>query len=167
MTIKQLKVKHMETATTRTQKDMELFWNKALDEGRVEHYSKFGTVRARLARKGDVVITEIDGVKETENRAKSSDVVVTGVKGEQYLVDIRKFKERYRGPKLTYTDQVYNAVGETYAARWTGAPLKFTASWGEAMIIEPGDYLCSTTQQASGDLYRIERSAFKESYRRK
>lgn len=51
-------------------------FRKAKEEGRVHKYRKVGAVLARLAAPGEIVITVIDGVKETINTAGKDSIVV-------------------------------------------------------------------------------------------
>lgn len=127
-------------------------------------YAKTGTVRARLALEGEKIDTILDGKLETTNTAKPFDVVVIGPKNEEYLVPQNTFIPRYKGPALTHELQSYEAQGIVFAIPWDQDPLTFVAPWGEEMIIEPGDYLASTTRDGDAP-YRIEREAFSLTYR--
>jgi hypothetical protein len=130
------------------------------------HYKKFGVVDARWAIPGEWVATFLDGGKfETANRAGSDDVVVKNPGGEHYIISADKFRKRYRGDDLDQDYQSYRAVGTTYAVEWTEPPAQFKAAWGEMMIIDHGDMLCSPTRVPDGDLYRIEYNAFAETYK--
>ena len=129
-----------------------------------EKYNKFGSVLARLAKEGEIINTVIDGVVETKNKAKKTDVIITGPENEEYIIDFNKFNARYIGPNLSYKNRVYSAVGHCYAVKWTGESTSFVASWGEKMIINDGDWLCSPTKIPDGDLYRIEKNVFNKTY---
>ena len=131
-----------------------------------QKYQKFGTVKARLAVPGENVVTTIDGKQETRNTAKANDMIITGSSDEQYIISLKKFLERYKGPSPSMKIQTYEAVGFCYAVEWKDKPAQFDASWGEHMIIEPGDMLCSTTEIPNGDLYRIEKNTFGKTYRK-
>ncbi len=130
-----------------------------------QHYKKIGTVEARLARKGEMIATVIDGKIETINHAGADDVVVKNPSGEEYILAMPSFTKRYRGPEPSPEYQTFHATGTTYAVEWHHGPATFKASWGEMMIIDDGDYLCSVTEEPEGDLYRIEAGAFAETYR--
>ena len=127
-------------------------------------YQKFGRFNIRPAIEGEVVLTEIDGKTETSNKAKKGDYIVTGVKGERYIIDEQTFHKRY---KIT-SDGNYQALGQVYATPWEREPAEFVASWGEKMIIEPGDFLCATVPEQGnpvGDPYRIEKEVFFQTYK--
>lgn len=134
----------------------------AFAAGELKRYKKFGTVHARPAVNGERIVTILDGVKETENTAKHGDIVVTGPKGEEYIIGKDKFKSRY---KSTAKHGEYEPIGEGFATRYTGEEFRFPAPWGEEMLIQPGDYLY-TPAIGSDDIYRIEAEVFKQTYRR-
>lgn len=129
-------------------------------------YRKQGTVEARLAYEGETIVTVIDGEIETINHAHEGDIVICAVKNEEYIISRDKFDARYRGAEPTSLYQSYEPCGTTYAVPWYRGPAVFKASWGEDMIINNGDYLCSPTLRPDGDLYRIEADAFLKSYTR-
>lgn len=129
-----------------------------------ELYKKVGTVEARYAIPGEWIATVIDGEIETTNTANDGDVVVKNPGGETYIIDASKFERRYEGPTLSHDYQTFLATGTTHAVRWDHAPARFKASWGEMMIIDRGDMLCSPTREPDGDLYRIEAEAFETTY---
>lgn len=128
-------------------------------------YQKTGEVEARIAKTGEMIATVIDGEIETINYALDGNVVVKNPSGEEYILTRGKFDSRYRGPEPDDEYQTYEATGTTYAVEWTHGPGEFKASWGEMMIINDGDYLCSVTKAPDGDLYRIEAEAFATTYR--
>ena len=127
-------------------------------------YKKVGTVDARLAIPGEMIATVIDGEIETINNAVEDDVVVRNPHGEEYILARTKFEKRYDGPSLSHDYQTFLATGTTYAVEWTHGPGEFKASWGETMIINDHDFLCSVTEEPDGDLYRIEAEAFATTY---
>jgi hypothetical protein len=127
-------------------------------------FAKVGTVQARIAITGEVIDTILDRILETRNIADRGDVLVTGQRKERYLIKPDVFAARYAGPPLTYTDQDYEPTGTVWGVEWTHKPLTFIAPWGKKMIIEPGDYLCSTNITPY-ELYRVEAKAFALTYR--
>ncbi|WOL24395.1 hypothetical protein fHeYen902_049c [Yersinia phage fHe-Yen9-02] len=145
-----------------TQSDIAKYWKKDI----AHKYKKYGHVLARQSSGGETVVTEIGGKVETQNVTKSTDMIVTNPGGEKYVIDIDKFKKRYSGPSPDAHDQKYSATGTCYAFGYKGPSLQFIASWGEPMILNSGDYLCSITFEPNGDIYRIEKQAFLDTYRR-
>lgn len=149
---------------TLTQEDLVPIWKS----GRVRRYKKFGTVRAVMADPGKQYVTSIDGKTETKNTAKPNDVAIIGVKGEVYLLNKSKFEKRYRPRNRPVGDVVgtFYAIGETYGMKYKGPTFNFVASWGEKMVCNKGDMLCCLVGTGdNGDIYRIEKSAFKATYR--
>lgn len=116
-------------------------------KGNPKQYHKFGSVKARLAKVGEKIDTIIDGKIETTNMAKENDVIVTGIKGEKYIIKKDKFLIRYKGPNLSSKDKTYEAIGHCFAIKYLGRSVKFKASWGEEMILNKGDYLISFLKQ--------------------
>jgi hypothetical protein len=123
-------------------------------------YTKFGNVVARPAEIGEVVETIIDGQLETTNTVKEPGFVITGTEGEKYFVKANTFKTRYNH----LHGDVYVPVGKVVAVKWTNPPSKFKASWGEDMIINPGDFLAATPDDTAHP-YRIEAKAFSKTYK--
>lgn len=127
-------------------------------------YKKYGEVNARLATKDEIIATIIDGKVETINTAGDDDVVIRGSQDEEYILDRTKFLSRYKGPELNGDYLPFRATGTTYAVEWQHGEGRFKASWGEIMIIDDGDWLCSITSTPDGDLYRIAATAFDDTY---
>lgn len=153
-------------ASDKGNKAAELF-AQALKEGKVKRYAKFGQVKARKAVAGEIVITVIKDKEETRNKAKADDVLVQNPGGEQYIINEKKFNSRYT--KIKSLDKgwaVYKSKGVCYGFRYIGKPFKFTAPWGELMLVEDGDMIVSTSPEGGNDIYRIEKQAFKATYKR-
>ena len=126
----------------------------------VKSYQKTGLTKARPATAGEKVVTLVDGIKETTNKAKAGDWVVTGPKDEQYIIDGTTFASRY---KKTNSLGVFTATGTCFAFEYKGRSLVFKAPWGEDMLVHKGDFIAST--DASGrQCYRIEREIFLQTY---
>jgi hypothetical protein len=134
--------------------------------GKVRRYKKFGQTDIRPAVPGEEVVTMVDGVRETANKAGPGDYVARGVKGECWIISAKNVASRYGAP-FTEADaegyRSYPAKGEFHAFRYEGAPFKFIAPWKEEMIANPGDYI-GTNVMGSGEFYRIEKNAFAATY---
>ncbi len=102
------------------------------------------------------VITMIDDKQETKNTAKPGDYIITGSKGEQYVLSSDKFKSRYD----IVDGKAKTKPVKILAKEWNIDNLEFVASWGEKMIIENGDFLVNN----NGEFYRIEKGAFHNTY---
>ena len=104
--------------------------------------------------------------KETVNTATKGDVVITGTRGEQYVVKPRKFLELYNvidgvatpRPSPRLVARVSKAALETAAG---GTSISFKAPWGEDMLLRAGDYL---VKDGTSGYYRIEARAFRDTY---
>jgi hypothetical protein len=143
----------------------------ALAAGEVKHYKKVGKVLFRHCVPGESVITTCGGKVETIKKAGDHDVIIQNVQpggsAETYIIGGAKFKERYE----VQEDQVHAINGQ----RWTvgiptgeidafvyqDEPITFMAPWGQPMLCEPGDMLCSA---GKGDIYRIARAEFDFTY---
>ena len=111
----------------------------------------------KKAEEQETVDTMIDGKKETTNKANAGDYILTGSKGERYVLTPEKFNDRYVMNKRTgkaTTKQVKTR------AKIAKEPISIKASWGEKMIVEPGDAIVNN----NGEIYRIEKEAFKNTY---
>jgi len=150
-----------------TQEDMKNYFLGFVTNGDTSIHRKNATVQARKAIEGEEIVTVIDGEEETRNTAKAGDVVVKGVKEEEYILEGENFSSRYEGPDLTDEYQEgFKAVGKVQAYTYPGKPFKFTAAWGESMICNTGDVLCAPYKSdlSIDEVYRIEKEAFGESY---
>jgi hypothetical protein len=139
---------------------------EAVRAGKVRHYRKKQTVAIRPAVPNEVVETVIDGERETVNTARAGDYVVRGAKGEHYVISPETKAERYGGPiggPQADGFRDYKAKGDVYAFQYEGDTFTFVAPWGENMIVNPGDYI-GATEIGSDQIYRIEKSAFADSY---
>lgn len=147
--------------TQRTLSDMAAILHLAIRDKSARTYKKFGIVHARPAKAGEHIVTIVDGKQETTNTAHEGDYVVTGPKGEEYIVKGDVFARRYvKGTKAN----TWVPVGSCIAIPWVGPSVTFTASWGEAMTINPGDMLAATPDGLDKP-YRIEKNVFKETYK--
>jgi hypothetical protein len=113
------------------------------------------------------VVTYVDGVKETSNTCNNGDYIISGVKGEKYVVLAKKL------PTL------YNLIEEVLVTRQQPRkvvkitkpllkkvnikePVDFTASWGEELTLTAGDFL---VKEEEGKYYKIDGDVFKKTYK--
>eukprot|EP00928_Gymnodinium_smaydae_P015524 TRINITY_DN15744_c0_g1_i1.p1 TRINITY_DN15744_c0_g1~~TRINITY_DN15744_c0_g1_i1.p1 ORF type:complete len:203 (+),score=46.03 TRINITY_DN15744_c0_g1_i1:61-609(+) len=156
-------------------------------------YRKKGICYARPALVGEEVVTRVDkdGAAETRNVAKTGDMVIHSVKGEEYLNAAESFAKNYEEIDSTSLDNVsssklaalqslqeewrpYQAKGEILGIHVSEAEMEehfpqgiFWAPWGTQMRIEAGDVLAAKEDGGTlVEVYRIERAAFEESYMR-
>lgn len=127
---------------------------------------KVFTTIARPAKLNEVIVTIIDGEKETQNTANDGDWVITGTKNEQYIISDAKLHERYTvevNDMDNDNPDHYKITSKPVVIEVRECPLEFgfTASWGEEMIAHPHDFLVYEDGVRS---YRIEREAFFNTY---
>lgn len=106
------------------------------------------------------VKTIIGNEQETQNVMKRGDVLVTGPRGESYVMPTTKFVQLYNIVDCVAVPRKLPKMVAHVTKRDLSRPITFTAPWGEQMILKPGDYL---VKDGNG-YYRIESSVFKETY---
>lgn len=140
----------------------------------VKQYQKTAAVSARRAVPGEVVVTVVgDGEPETTNTAKENQVVIrndaTPYKEEQ-IAKLSKFQQLYQNSEsLSDNWQTFQPNPETprFAVVYTGQPATFTASWGEDMLLNDGDYLQSLNVERNVetfDIYRVDKAIFESTF---
>ena len=159
----------MNISQIKSKKEIQSIFKESLKNGKVNKYKKIGNVLARKAKKGEKIITIIDGEKETENVSGENDMVVesTGKNKEKYIISKEKFDDRYVFLKKISNKgdyDLYKPTGYCYAFKYNGPSIYFEAPWGEKMLLKNNDYLASSTLEHYNDIYRIEKKSFKESY---
>jgi len=100
-----------------------------------------------------------DGL-ETKNIAKPGNYVLCGPSGELYVLKAEKIAKLYTGKigGIITPEQADRQV----AVYNLETPIKFTAPWGEDMVIKPGDYLVK--EQDGSGYYRIAKKEFEQTY---
>lgn len=100
-----------------------------------------------------------DGL-ETKNVAKPGNYVLSGPSGELYVLKQEKLNKMYTGKPggIIIPEQTPRQV----AIYNLPTPMKFIASWGEEMIIKPGDYLVK--EPDGSGYYRIAKKEFEQTY---
>jgi hypothetical protein len=103
--------------------------------------------------------TSVGGELETTRAHSAGDVMVCGPEGEKYTMPMKKFKKNYEGE---VGGEVTVEQTPRMVAQYSGTEqISFTASWGEAMVLKPGDYL---VKEGEGQYYRIEKGIFEKTY---
>lgn len=139
-----------------SQKEAKTYYDN-LDSEENTYQKKKLTFDVKIAEKPEKVITTIDGKKETGNTAKKNDYILTGTKGEKYVLTPEKFNQRYIMNAKTGKAETKQVKTKAKIAKEN---VRFMASWGEEMIAEPGDALVNN----NGEIYRIEKGAFANTY---
>lgn len=127
-----------------------------IDSPEKTYQKKELTFSVKTVTEKENVVTKIDGKVKTKNIANKGDYILTGTKGEKYVLTPKKFNERYisKGEGKAVSKPVKTK------AKIAIGPLTFMASWGEKMIAEKGDAIVNN----KGEFYRIEKGAFNNTY---
>lgn len=139
----------------------------------INQYKKTGTAWLRPAEPGEIIETRVGGQLETLSQARSDSFVVRAntKDQEQYIISGARARERYNLSNLDSSspgNQAFvecEAIGTVWAYQYSGDTFTFQAPWGEQMIVNDGDFLCSPSLDSFDDVYRIEQNAFYETYR--
>ncbi len=113
------------------------------------------------------IVTILDGEVETKNTCKNGDYVLTGLKGEKYVVVAKKIPNLYNLLEgLLITRQLPRKVVKITKLLLSKLklqqPIEFTATWGEGMKLYVGDYL---VKEDEGKYYKIDGDVFKKTYK--
>ena len=152
--------KQAEESKIMSQQDaINFFLPQIMSDGK--DYTKFTEIKVRKAKPGELIETFTSDGKETQNAANENDFVVTnlGGSGEEYILPADKLHKRY----FNVEGDIWKAKGECKALEYTGKPMHFTAIWGEAMALKPGDMICSPLPDLN-EVYRIARAEFFSTY---
>ena len=152
-------------------------WEQRLKASPV--FAKSTKVQAKVMTEAGELETVIKGVKETSRAYKVGDYIIQNPTGERYAIDRATFTKRYlvlaaepaTTPEMAEEGfQLFTACGHVWAHQITQAECdasfpssSFMAAWGEPMRMEPGDFLCMPSP-AGGEVYRIEKDAFAQTY---
>lgn len=105
------------------------------------------------------VVTFTSDGKETENTAQKGDVIMSGPSSEKYVIKQAKFSKMYEGKM---GEDVVPEQSPRMVAEYSGSdPVTFKASWGEDMVLKPGDYL---VKEGEGAYYRIAKKEYEQTY---
>lgn len=113
----------------------------------------------------ETIFTKEDGTKyvETVNTAKIGDYIITGPKGEKYVLGRDTFNKMYHkvsinGETKYIAKNVVKAIENP-----TGREIEIDAPWGGKQL---GDKDCMIVEsQINGDRYLIDKSAFEATYK--
>lgn len=150
------------------QEAMSFFMPQIEANGKV--YEKCVTVLARPAVPGERIDTFTSDGKETTRVAAEDEMVIENntEAREQYIIDGPKFRSRYEvlGDMSVGGWMTWKAKGVIEAFEYQGEETKFVATWGEDMVLKPGD-MVATPLPEKKEVYRIARKEFGETYRLK
>mmetsp|Transcript_135659 Transcript_135659/g.270691 ORF Transcript_135659/g.270691 Transcript_135659/m.270691 type:complete len:185 (-) Transcript_135659:210-764(-) len=155
-------------------------------------YRKFGRAFLKKGVTGEVLETIFDGKVETTRTLEEGDWIVradTAAK-ERYSLPDAKFRRLYEAVPVPFEDhpdaaelkaegfEAFQPCGRCLALVADAALLEehvpggqFMASWGSPMLVEEGDFLAAPAPpggkgkpESIGEVYRIEKSAFANTY---
>eukprot|EP00419_Tripos_fusus_P008043 CAMPEP_0172685902 /NCGR_PEP_ID=MMETSP1074-20121228/20568_1 /TAXON_ID=2916 /ORGANISM="Ceratium fusus, Strain PA161109" /LENGTH=173 /DNA_ID=CAMNT_0013505133 /DNA_START=51 /DNA_END=572 /DNA_ORIENTATION=- len=155
-------------------------------------YRKIGRAFFKKGVAGEIIDTIIDGKVETTRMLKEGDWIVRAdtSAAERYSMSDANFKKRYQTQPVPFDDhpdaaelkaegfQAFEPCGRCLALVADASLLakylpggRFTAPWNSPMLVEEGDALVATAPPGGQgkptevtDIYRIEKSAFAETY---
>lgn len=140
-----------------------------------KQYQKTSLIKAKKANEGETILTKTSDGVETKNTAQKGDYLVENQtsSSELYLVRENSFEKRYEMKEAlekgwaTYQSKItiwaIEISKEDIAKLGKNEEICFEASWGESMILKPGDFL--VTSPDFDEVYRIARKEFGETYR--
>lgn len=106
------------------------------------------------------VVTYTSDGKETENTANPGDIIMSGPSKENYVIARTKFDKLYQAKG---GDEVVPEQSPRMVAKYTGPDMvHFKASWGEDMVLKPGDYLVKEPDNKG--YYRIAAAEYEQTY---
>jgi hypothetical protein len=114
-----------------------------------------------VSDKEQPVMTITSDGKETQNVAAEGDIIMCGPSKENYVIKAAKFPKLYQG---NIGSDVIPEQSPRMVAQVKNLPqsvVKFTAPWGESMVLKPSDYLVKDGDQG---YYRIARAEYEETY---
>lgn len=144
-------------------KMIELFKTKEFKK-----YQKFGTFTYKINTEEPYQVNttfydEEGNVieNETTNTCNTGDVVITGLGGEQYVLKMSTFLNRYN----TINETECEAKGQCVAYQYKGKYMEFIAPWGTTMIVKEGDFLACANVDEITEVYRIQEKEFYKTYK--
>lgn len=147
--------------------DPKQFVSERMDS--IIYFRKNVTVGMRPAIPGEEITTIMnDGHVETKNTAKEGQVVIKNPAGEQYLIDGKKFEDRYEYSKNPSVDDdgfvSYDAKGNPMKIIRLNQDenVEFIAPWGEVMRIQGGGVIVFN---GPTDIYGIQPKEFAQTYK--
>lgn len=129
-------------------------------------WKKSAKVKARKAVPGETIVTIMkDGHEETTNTAKENQMVVKNPDGEEYIIDNKKFNDRYKlfSNKVENKFKTYIPVSDPIRPYFLEEDenVEFDAPWGETMKIKGGGVIINN---GPNDIYGIQKNEFYSTY---
>mgnify|MGYP001408462162 CR=1 FL=1 len=137
---------------------------QALDFKDAPYFRKIENIdvnSVRVATATEQIQTIVDGKDETPNTANVGDYIITGVKGEQYVLTSDKFNKMYEiNPE---NHQQYRSKNHGYAIQ-VSEDVVISAPWGEDQKIYAGGGIFKST--VDGDVFGKQASTFEATFGR-
>lgn len=112
-----------------------------------------------VAKQKMPVVTITSDGKETQNIAAVNDIIMSGPSRENYVVKAEKFSSLYNG---NIGSTVIPDQSVRYVAKYTGnRAITFMSSFGQEMVLKPGDYLVNRGDRG---FYRIAKNEYEQTY---
>jgi hypothetical protein len=135
----------------------------SFDFSDADTYRKTATLdksNVKTAKEGQEVVTIIDGKVETTNTAHEGDKIITGPKGEEYIIRKEKFDGLYQTDPNNPNRYISSNV---IKAKVLTEDTEITAPWGEKQRAAKGGMVAQRVGNPD-DVYLIEEGAFKATY---
>ena len=140
-----------------------------------EWFKKRGLVLFRPAIQNETVLTIVVGKLEAIKTAGANEMILRNIElgssAETYIIDKAVFDKRYEiQPKQytidgqTWTEAIAKGIIEAFC--YHGGTFEFVAPWDELMLCEDGDHMARPEGPNKSDIYRIEKNAFAQTYRK-
>lgn len=130
----------------------------------VENYEDLKPKSYTILTKSTLVITKINGKIETKQKLDKGDVVISGVKGEKYGLQLDKFLNTYELGDATNKKVERTGFQIPSNLKNKKNVVEIVPSWGGTMKMNKGDYIL-LENDASG-FYGVEKNAFQKTYRK-
>jgi hypothetical protein len=118
--------------------------------------------KVRIAEADQVVVTVINDKEETRCLAKAGDYVVTGPKGEEYVIKAAKFSGLYVEDAADATRYISRNVVRALVLT---EDTELTAPWGERQRAAKGGVAAQRVDNKK-DIYLIDKAVFESTYTR-
>ena len=113
-----------------------------------------------IVTQSSAVSTVLDGGVETTTIAYPGDFVLSGSKGENYVVRFEKMAQLYE--RAADDHKVMVVIPQTrMAACYMGDDGVFEPTWGGQMVLKKGDYVI---REGKNKYYRILQNVFNDTY---
>ena len=135
----------------------------AFDFAKAPVYRKIAALKkshVKVAAKRQDVITHINGVEETRNVARPGDLIVTGTRGERYVITPRHFRALYEDDPDRRGR--YRAKTKVRALRLP-ENTELLAPWGEKQRARKDGVVVQRIGRPR-DIYLIDAQAFRDTY---